>query len=93
MALHGPAERFGEDGDPVLRALPVPDDDEAAPDVEVLDPEPEALPEPEAAPVEEARHEPVRPVEFGEDPLDLPQGQDDGEPPGPPGAGERGDLA
>jgi hypothetical protein len=82
----------GQQGDAVLRALAVADDEMALAEVDVLDPEAEAFQQSEAGAVEQAGHQSIRAVELVEDGADLVAGQDRREPLGPPGRGDPAEV-
>lgn len=95
-AIHLPAqglfERAGQEGDAILPALAVADEDVALAEVDVLDPEPEAFHQPQPGSIEEAGHQPGRAVELIEDGVDLVAGQDGGQALGPTGGDDAGPL-
>lgn len=73
-------------GDAILPPLAVSDEDLAAGEIHILDPESAAFEYPEPGPIEERGHEPRRPLEMREDSLDLVPGEDDRHADRPPGA-------
>lgn len=82
------AERGGEDGDPILAALALADDELQALEVDVLHAQPRALEQPQARAVEQRGHELGCAVELVEECRDLVAGEDDGQPLGALGADE-----
>jgi len=78
----------GQNGQAIPISLPTADGDLAAPEVDVLHPEPGAFEQPQAGAVEQRRHEPVNPLELADHDANFVAGEHDGEPGGSPGANQ-----
>ena len=79
-------ERFRENGDAVLFALAIADEDLLVTKVDVLHPEANTVHQAQAGAIEQIGHEPVGAGHLGQDGLDFVAGEDDGQADGAFGA-------
>ena len=80
LAAEGFDQGGRQEGGPVLAALAVADDDVHLVEIDILDPQPEALHQPEAGPVQQAGGEPGGAVELGQDGAGLLAAEDGRQP-------------
>jgi hypothetical protein len=78
----GIPELLGQNGQPVLAALALPDRQLAHIEVDVLHPQPQGLQESETRTIQQARHHGGRPLQLRQNPPNLGAGEDDRESPG-----------